>query len=627
MKIYLLIPVLLLFALPGFSQSNDWLWAKSITTTGYCFTESVITDHQHNSYIAGSFDHYISFGDSAFVPNIYGGTDSFLAKYNQDGGFSWALHIYTTNAAFLYVYENKLELLNDSTFVAFGQFMGTLHIAGQALIGHGNAWNNYLAKFSSNGTLLNLYLIGGTNDAYNQSLKADKDGNLFITVQSYYGGYSSTMYFGSDTSFLLNSSANFLAKFSPDLTLKWVHEYTSFYNFAGAGSLMPDESGNITLLIPSVAGDIISNQDTLHPHTSYPAFFHTFNSKGDPVSFHEVPNNSIYYSLLGPDHDIYTYGEIPQHDTLILGQDTILSLYTHNLLLVDYDSLFNVKWYKKIPMGGLTFSYYPFQLQGEQVAIGVNYENFVTFCDTTFSTYSLSEFAFAFYNKNGTCTNAFNTRSNSQTVGACGFSLDDCNDLILAGDMTGITFFGKDTLNAPNGCYIARFHHGAAPLDLGHDTTITNHDSVVLSAPQGYDSYLWNTEDTLRSIVVKGSEFSQGTYQYKIRASMYGCESSDSVNVTIKYVQGFSQNEMKQGVRIKPNPAHSEVAVQFSNNSTGECNVELTSVEGKCVLKTKIRYDGVKNNVLIPLTGVELGLYFIRISGNQVEFTGKLIVI
>lgn len=627
MKIYLLfISVLILFVLPGFSQSNDWSWAKQVSTTGECDAESVITDHQHNSYMAGSFDHYINFGDTAFVPHTYGGTDSFIAKYNPDGGCSWALHIYTTGAI-LDVYKNMLELLNDSTFVAFGQFTDTLHIAGQVLIGHGSTWNNYLAKFSTHGNLLNLYEIGGSNDASNQLIKADKEGNLFLTVQSYYGGYSSTLYFGSDTSFILNSSAQFLTKFSPDLILQWVHEYTSFYDFSWAGGLMPDESGNITLMIPTVNGDIIFNQDTLHPHTEYPAFFHTFNSNGDPVSFHEVPNNSIYYSLLDPDHDIYTYGEIPQNDTLILGQDTILSLNTHNLLLVDYDSLFNIKWYKKIPMGLLTLSYYPFQLEGEQVVIGVNYENFVTFCDTTFSTSSPSEFAFAFYNKNGTCTNAFTTNSNNKFVGACGFSPDECNDLILAGDMAGITYFGKDTLNAPNGCFIARFHHGAAPLYLGHDTTITNHDSVVLLAPPGYDSYLWNTGDTLKSIVVRGNKFSPGTYLFKIIVSMYGCETSDSVKVTIKNAQGVSENEMNQRVRIQPNPAHSEVAVQFTGNSAREYNFELTSVEGKCVLKTKIRYDGGKDKVLIPLTGVEQGIYFIRISGDQLEFTGKLIVI
>ena len=627
MKIHLLfISVLMLFVLPGFSQSNDWLWAKPVSTTGYCFAESVIIDHQHNSYMAGSFDHYISFGDSAFVPNTYGGTDAFIAKYNQDGGFSWALHFYTTNYDPLYVYENKLELLNDSTFVAFGQFIGTLHIGGQILVGHGGAWNDYLATFSTHGTLLHLYLIGGSNDTDNHLMKADKEGNLFLSVQSSYSGYPSTLHFGSDTSFSLNNSAQFLAKFSPDLNLEWVKEYTSFYDFWWGGSLMTDESGNVTLLITTVAGDIIFNQDTLHPHTEYPAFFHTFNSEGDPVSFHEVPNNSIYFSLLDPDHDIYTYGEIYAHDTLILGQDTILTLNTHNLLLVDYDSLFNIKWYKKIPLGFETLSYYPFQLEGEHVVIGATYENFITFCDTTFSTSSPSEVAFAFYNKNGTCKGAFTTHSNNQFVGVCGFSPDDCNDLILAGDMAGITYFGKDTLNAPNGCFIARFHHGGALLDIGPDTTITNHDSVILSAPPGYDSYLWNTGDTLRSIVVRGSNFLPGTYQFSIIVSIYGCETSDSAKVTIKNVPGFSENEMDQRVRIQPNPAHSEVVIQFTGINDGECNIEMNSIEGKCVLKTKIRYNEGKNNVLIPLYGIEQGIYFIRITADQLEYTSKLII-
>lgn len=689
-----LIAACLLSALPSFSQSNDWSWAKQVSTSGYCFTESIITDHQHNSYMAGSFDHYISFGDTAFVPHTYGGTDSFIAKYNPDGDFSWALHFYTTDGVLL-VDNNKMEILNDSSFVVYGQFMGTLHISDQLITGHGYGWNTYVAKFTFGGNLVNLYQIGGTLDAFNHLLKADKDGNLFLTVLSFYGGYNYTMSFGSDTTFMLNRTSQFLAEFSPDLTLKWVYRYSCLYDFSEEGSLMTDESGNVTLMIPDIPADVIFNQDTFRPHTSYPAFFHTFNSAGIPVLIREVPNHAINWSIQDTDHNIYTFGVIRQHDTLVLGQDTIFTHNTYDLLLLRYDSLFNIKWYRQIPRGYGTWEYYPVQLTDDQVVIGANYESYVNICNMTFPTSSPSEFAFAFYNKDGTCTNAFTTKSNNTFVGACGFSLDDCNDLVLCGDIVGETYFGKDTLNAPNGSFIACFHHGAAFFDLGpdttvcgsitlngppgcleyhwndgssqpsltvnqtgryslrivtgnnchakdsvfitvkplpqvelgNDTTIMNHDSIILEAPPGYNFYLWNTGDTLSSVVVKGSELSAGTYQFKVTVTLNNCENSDSIKITIRYYPGIFENEKNKSIRILPNPAHSEVSVQFTGVPPGDFIVDITSLRDECVLKKQIRYDGGKNPVSVALPEVEQGIYFIRITGEKLQFFEKLIII
>jgi len=626
-----ILPVLVaaccLSALPAFPQSNDWSWAKPISTSGYCFAESVITDLQHNSYMAGSFDHYISFGDTAFTPHTYGGTDSFLAKYDPNGGFSWALHFYVTDGV-LFVYNNKLELMNDSSFVVYGQFIGILHIADQLVTGNGNGWNTYVAKFTTSGTLVNLYRIGGTTDVFNLALKVDQDGNLFLTAQTFYGGYGATMSFGDDTTFILNSSAEFLAKFSPDLTLNWLYKYECHYNLAEAGSLMTDKSGNVTLMIPDVPSDIYINQDTLHPHTPYPAFFHTFNSGGIPVSIHEVPNHAINWSLQDSDHNFYTYGGIWQHDTLVLGHDTIFTQNPYDLLLVRYDSLFNIKWYRQIHRGDYgSWDSNPFQLTDEQIVVGVNYETLVNICSTTFTSGSHSEFAFAFYNKDGTCTDAFTTKSKYWLVNACGFNVDDCNDLVISGDMGGETYFGQDTLNAPNGSYIARFHHGSPVPDLGPDTTITNHESIVLLAPPGYDSYLWNTGDTVNQLVVNGSKFTAGTYQFWVRVRQNGCENSDSVKITIRYSPGFFENEKNQAIWIQPNPAHSEVSIQFSGVSPGDFIIEMTSLRGECVLKKQIRFDGGKDPVLLSLPESEPGIYFIRITGDQLQLAEKLIII
>jgi len=334
-----------LSALSVFSQSNDWSWARPVSTMGNGTADGIVTDFRHNIYMVGSFDHFLPMGDTSFVP--VSSMDTYISKFDPDGIFYWAVHIYATGGFAPSVGYNKLEILNDSSFVVYGQFRGDLHISDQTLSPQGEGWSTYVAKFDFQGNLMKVYQIGGSWDVYNHLLKADKNGNLFLTVQFFYGGYISTLSFGNDTTFTLNRTSQFLAKFSPDLTLEWVYKYSCLYDFSWAGNLMTDESGNVTLMIPDVRAAVIFNKDTLRPQTVYPAFFHTFNSGGVPVSFHQVPNHAINWSAQDADHDIYTLGEIWQHDTLIVGNDTIITQNNYDLLVRDWrDDLLSIGYRK-----------------------------------------------------------------------------------------------------------------------------------------------------------------------------------------------------------------------------------------------------------------------------------------
>ncbi len=70
-------------------------------------------------------------------------------------------------------------------------------------------------------------------------------------------------------------------------------------------------------------------------------------------------------------------------------------------------------------------------------------------------------------------------------------------------------------------------------LNLGVDSTVCVGDSIVLDAGVGFDSYLWSTGDVDSAIVVQTLGMVDGTYTYFVDASDNGCESSDTVLITV----------------------------------------------------------------------------------------------
>jgi hypothetical protein len=100
-------------------------------------------------------------------------------------------------------------------------------------------------------------------------------------------------------------------------------------------------------------------------------------------------------------------------------------------------------------------------------------------------------------------------------------------------------------------------------------------------------------------------------YTCSPHASMYG-------TITVNSSMSVNENEML-GLKIFPNPVSSGY-VTIKTAVSGVKKVELFDVSGRMVLKTSINTD------ILNVSSIKSGIYFIKLSVNEVVETSKLII-
>ena len=145
-----------------------------------------------------------------------------------------------------------------------------------------------------------------------------------------------------------------------------------------------------------------------------------------------------------------------------------------------------------------------------------------------------------------------------------------------AGTLDGPIFV---TVELYSGCYgsgaVFHYNYPSLPLLISGDTTLCTGVSEMLTATQGYASYLWNTGETAQSIFIP---MNQGG-DYGLSATDYAdCVYTDSVNVTLNWSSGFIA----------------------ANKSTFNCAIN----EGLIVASTNNSFDSIQWQYSTVLNGV-----------------------
>lgn len=78
---------------------------------------------------------------------------------------------------------------------------------------------------------------------------------------------------------------------------------------------------------------------------------------------------------------------------------------------------------------------------------------------------------------------------------------------------------------------------------------------------------------------------------------------------------------LSQLINIYPNPAKSELFIEFQDLIDREYTIEIYSIPGQLQFKQR----GIKNNIAIDISRLNKGLYFIRISDTKHSFISKFI--
>lgn len=165
-----------------YDAGGNYLWAKSIGSTGTDAASQILTDANGNILLTGTFSGTVDFNPGAGVNSLTasGTSDIFLAKYDANGNYLWAEQLGGSNT------EDVRDIAVDLSGNIF--LTGTFYTTADFDPGSGtanlvSAGNNdiYFAKYDAAGNYLWAKQMGSTSYDIGSSLQADANGNIYLT--------------------------------------------------------------------------------------------------------------------------------------------------------------------------------------------------------------------------------------------------------------------------------------------------------------------------------------------------------------------------------------------------------------------------------------------------------------
>ncbi|MCX6200042.1 MAG: T9SS type A sorting domain-containing protein [Bacteroidetes bacterium] len=192
---------------PGSAQS--WAWAKGAGGIGSDAANAVTIDEHGNIYVTGNIAGIANFsGVGAQGKGIF---DVFITRYDPQGNVVWVkLAGGDDNDA-----GTGIKYKGGFLYVT-GYFNDTAWFETTMLLSRGDA-DGFIAKYTTDGNLVWVRQIGGSNSDVSLSVDADNAGNVYIGGSYEYNMMLDT--FHLSTTNLYNES--FLAKYSSDGNVLW----------------------------------------------------------------------------------------------------------------------------------------------------------------------------------------------------------------------------------------------------------------------------------------------------------------------------------------------------------------------------------------------------------------------
>jgi hypothetical protein len=157
-------------------------------------------------------------------------------------------------------------------------------------------------------------------------------------------------------------------------------------------------------------------------------------------------------------------------------------------------------------------------------------------------------------------------------------------------------------------------------IELGADTTIMMHDTIVLSMPEGFDHYLWSNGDTLNSIQLIGGQLGEGEWDTWVEVTDGVCSDSDSVRITVlSNILEFNQ----AGINAYPNPVNKHLNI---DSKTAIKSIECIDLNGETVYR-KTFQNTPEFRKSINMASFKKGVYILKITTEKAVATGRIIKI
>ncbi|MCO5275345.1 MAG: SBBP repeat-containing protein [Flavobacteriales bacterium] len=264
--------LLVCMVMASFGQAPPFEWAVRAGGSGQDMGNSIATDANGNSYVAGSFRNTATFGGATLTSS--GESDPFIAKLDSAGNFLWARRAGGNS------YDGARSIAVDGSGNSYvtGYYMGTAVFGTTTLPSSGTQGSDlFITKLDGSGNFLWTLAAGsdGDDDSGN-GISLDLNGDVYVT-----GNFHGSVSFGSTVLLSTGSYDAFIVKLDGDGNVLWAtkaggaeHDYgtavaTDAYgnsyvtgNFEGAatfGSQVLPGAGNSDIFIAKldVAGTFL----------------------------------------------------------------------------------------------------------------------------------------------------------------------------------------------------------------------------------------------------------------------------------------------------------------------------------------------------------------------------------
>lgn len=145
-----------------YNSNGTLAWAKSIGSTNFDRAYSIRLDDFGNMYLAGRFDGSIDFDPSSSTATLTsnGKHDLFIAKYDLNGNYNWAIHMGDTANQRI----TNMEIKSNGNLVVAGHFESTCDFdPGSGTASHTSlgGFDYFIASYDSTGSYIWSKAIGG----------------------------------------------------------------------------------------------------------------------------------------------------------------------------------------------------------------------------------------------------------------------------------------------------------------------------------------------------------------------------------------------------------------------------------------------------------------------------------
>lgn len=166
-----------------YDVNGNYLWANMIGKGMQERGNSIKVDASGNVYIVGNFAGTVDFDPSANNVNLTseGNNDIFIAKYDNNGNYSWAKHFGGNSAD----YGRGIDVDANGNVYLVGSFQETVifdDVIQYALTVSGFA-DYFVAKYTNNGDFIWVNRIGDTGFEEGMDVIVDVNENIYVTGQ------------------------------------------------------------------------------------------------------------------------------------------------------------------------------------------------------------------------------------------------------------------------------------------------------------------------------------------------------------------------------------------------------------------------------------------------------------